>query len=135
MGNRIVSIRMESGQVFRGRMFIDATYEGDLMAAAGVTYTVGRESNSQYGETLNGVQKKLNLYNHRFLKPIDPYVVSGEPASGLLLGIHGEDPGEDGQGDHRIQAYCYRMCMSVVPENRVPFPKPEGYDQRRYEVE
>ncbi|MBC8355727.1 MAG: FAD-dependent oxidoreductase [Planctomycetes bacterium] len=132
--DRITSITMESGEVYRGRMFIDATYEGDLMAAAGVTYTVGRESNSAYGETLNGVQKRENTHNHRFPVKVDPYVVPGDPASGLLPGIHGNPPGEEGAGDHRVQAYCFRMCMSNVASNRVPFPKPEDYDERRYEL-
>jgi hypothetical protein len=133
-GQRVVSITVESGQTYRGRMFIDATYEGDLMAAAGVSYTVGRESNSQYGETLNGIQKARNVSNHRFVKQVDPYVVPGDRSSGVLPGAHGDDPGEDGAADHRIQAYCYRMCMSNVPENRVPFPKPAGYDERRFEL-
>ncbi len=133
-GQRIVSIAMESGETYRGRMFIDATYEGDLMAAAGVSYTVGRESNAKYDETLNGIQKRQNVHSHRFVKPVDPYVVSGDPSSGLLPGVHGDDPGEDGQSDHRVQAYCYRMCMSNVPEGRVPFPKPDGYDELRYEI-
>ncbi len=133
-GQRITSITMESGEVYRGRMFIDATYEGDLMAAAGVTYTVGRESNDAYGETLNGVQKSENKHNHRFIVNVDPYVVPGDPASGLLLGIHGDPPGEEGSGDHRVQAYCFRMCMSNVAANRVPFPKPADYDEQRYEL-
>jgi hypothetical protein len=133
-GDRIVSIRMESGLTFQGQMFIDATYEGDLMAAAGVSYTVGRESNEQYGESLNGVQKKQNIHNHLFVKPVDPYVVPGDPSSGLLPGVHGDPPGEEGEADHRVQAYCFRMCMSNVPENRVPFPKPAEYDEQRYEL-
>ena len=133
-GKRITAITMESGEVYRGRMFIDATYEGDLMAAAGVRYTVGRESNSTYDETLNGVQKKRNTHNHLFVKPVDPYVVPGKPDSGLLPGVHGDPPGQDGQADRRVQAYCFRMCMSNVPSNSVPFPKPVGYDQRRYEL-
>ncbi len=133
-GQRVVSITMECGQKYRGRMFIDATYEGDLMAAAGVSYTVGRESNSQYGETINGIQKLRNVHLHRFVVKVDPYVVPGDPSSGVLPGVHGDDPGEDGAGDHRIQAYCYRMCMSNVAENRVPFPKPAGYDEQRYEL-
>ncbi|MCA9201882.1 MAG: FAD-dependent oxidoreductase, partial [Planctomycetales bacterium] len=131
---RIQSIRTESGQTFRGLMFIDATYEGDLMALAGVTYTVGRESNIKYNEQLNGVQKDQNVHNHRFLKPVDPYVRPGDSTSGVLPGIQTDGPGEDGAGDHRVQAYCYRMCMSNVPENRVPFEKPDGYDQQRYEL-
>jgi hypothetical protein len=131
---RITSIRMESGETYVGQMFIDATYEGDLMAAAGVSYTVGRESNAVYGETLNGVALRQNTHNHRFLKKVDPYRTPGDPQSGLLPGVHGESPGAEGSGDHRIQAYCYRLCMSNVPANRVPFPKPKNYDPLRYEL-
>jgi len=104
------------------------------MAAAGVTYTVGRESNSVYGETLNGVQKRENTHNHRFVVKVDPYAVPGDPSSGLLPGIHGDPPGEEGEGDDRVQAYCFRMCMSNVASNRVPFPKPKDYDERRFEL-
>lgn len=131
---RIVSVRMESGRMYRGGMFIDATYEGDLMAAAGVSYTVGREANSKYGETLNGVQRARNVHNHRFTVEVDPYLKPGNSSSGLLPGI---EPGPlplDGQDDHRIQAYCFRLCLSHVPENRVPFPMPEGYAEKDYEL-
>jgi hypothetical protein len=114
-------------------MFIDATYEGDLMARAGVAYTVGRESNSLYGETLNGVQTERARY-HQFDVPVDPYVRPGDRASGLLPGVHGGSPGAEGEGDHRVQAYNFRMCLTDVPENRVPFPKPAGYDPLRYEL-
>ena len=76
---------MESGKTFAAKMFIDATYEGDLMAAAGVSYTVGREPNAKYGETLNGVARKWNTHNHRFTVKVDPYVKPGDPTSGLLL--------------------------------------------------
>ncbi len=132
-GPRIVRIVMESGREFAGRMFIDASYEGDLMAKAGVSYTVGREANAQYGETLNGVQVR-RATSHQFDKPVDPYVKAGDPASGLLPGVHGGDPGKDGEADRRIQAYCFRMCLTDVPENRLPFPKPAGYDAQRYEL-
>ena len=142
--SRITSIRMESGEIYAGSQFIDCTYEGDLMAAAGVSFTVGREANSQYGETLNGNQPRKNVHNHRFVKPVDPYKIPGDKQSGLLPEIEksgagedgaGEDgAGEDGAGDHRIQAYCFRMCMSNVPANSVPFPKPRGYDEGRYEL-
>jgi hypothetical protein len=131
---RIASIRMESGKVFAGAQFMDATYEGDLMATAGVPYTVGREPNAKYGETLNGNQVKANIHNHRFVKQVDPYNTPGVRKSGLLPGIEDAGPGEDGTGDHRVQAYCFRMCMSNAPENRMPFPKPAGYDERRYEL-
>ena len=132
--NRIKSIRTLPGLTVQGKMFIDTTYEGDLMAAAGVSYTVGRESNEQYGETLNGVQTALNIHNHRFPKPVDPYRTPGDPSSGLLPGIHPGPPGDEGQADHRVQAYCFRMCMTNVDENRVPFEKPANYDPLRYEL-
>ena len=133
-GQRIASITMESGEIYEGRMFIDATYEGDLMAAADVTFTVGRESNAAYGENLNGVQTKRNVKNHRFIVDVDPWIKPGDPSSGLLPGIHNDGPGEEGSGDHRVQAYCFRMCMSDHPANRVPFPKPKGYTELRYEL-
>ena len=132
-GSRIVAIRAESGRVYRGKMFIDATYEGDLMAKAGVSYTVGREANSQYGETLNGVQVKNAVY-HQLENPVDAYVKPGEPSSGMLPCLHNDLPGVDGEADHRVQAYNFRMCLTDVPENRVPFPKPEEYDPLRYEL-
>ncbi|HWB00285.1 MAG TPA: FAD-dependent oxidoreductase [Pirellulales bacterium] len=131
-GLRITSIDMEDGTTYAAKMFIDATYEGDLMAQAGCSYTVGRESNSQYGETLNGVQ--LGSTKHQFKVPVDPYVKPGDPSSGLLPGIHGGSPGEHGQGDHRVQAYNFRMCLTDDPDNRLPFPKPAGYDPLRYEL-
>lgn len=130
---RIVSIAMESGEVFEGGMFLDATYEGDLLAAAGVSYHVGRESNAVYGESLNGVQK-TQMKGHLFTKPVDPYLVPGNRASGLVPRVSAEPPGEDGEGDRRIQAFNFRMCMSNDPRNRVPFPKPEGYDETQYEL-
>jgi hypothetical protein len=124
---------MLSGKTYRGRIFIDATYEGDLMAGAGVSYHVGREGNDVYGETLNGVQTR-NATSHQFEKSVDPYIKPGEPASGLLPRIHAESPGKEGHGDHRIQAYNFRMCLTKVPENRVPFPKPDNYDPMQYEL-
>jgi hypothetical protein len=131
-GARIQSIRMESGREFSAAMFIDASYEGDLMAKAGVSYAVGREANSAYHETLDGVQ--LGSKKHQFKVPVDPYRTPGNPASGLLLGIHPGPPGVHGQGDRRVQAYNFRICMTSAPENRLPFPKPEGYDPLRYEL-
>ena len=140
----IRTIEMESGQTFSGNVFIDATYEGDLMAASGVSYTVGRESNEKYGETLNGVQANMihttltgtvskNAYNHNFLPGVDPYISRGNPNSGLLPNIV-EKPGLDGQGDKKIQAYCFRMCLTDHPENRIPFKKPDNYSERDYEL-
>ena len=132
-GPRIISITMLDGKTYRGKMFIDATYEGDLMATAGVRYHVGREGNDVYGETLNGVQKR-NATSHQFEKPVDPYIKLGDPESGLLPLIHSGNPGKDGSGDNRIQAYNFRMCLTKVTENRVPFPKPDNYDSMQYEL-
>lgn len=132
-GTNIVSIRMKSGEVFRGKTFIDATYEGDLMAAAGVSYTLGRESNEQYGESLNGIQVG-HAVSHQFVPMVDPYIVPGKPESGLLPYINEDAGGEDGSADTKIQAYCYRLCMTCVPENRVPFEKPANYDPLNYEL-
>lgn len=132
-GGQIVSIEMKSGKRFAGKRFIDATYEGDLLAAAGVSYTVGREANEKYGETLNGVQVANAIY-HQFVKPVDPYVKPGDPASGLLPGINPHPPAADGTGDDHVQAYNYRICMTDAPENRVPFNKPDGYDPLEHEL-
>ena len=129
---RITSITMQSGREFSGKMFIDASYEGDLMAAAGVKYTIGREANTQYGETLNGVETRRAKY-HQFEKPVDPYVKPGNRQSGLLPSIHAGGPGEEGSGDRRVQAYNFRMCLTNAPDNRLPFPKPAQYDPLRYE--
>jgi hypothetical protein len=134
-GDRIVSVKMLSGKRFAGRMFIDATYEGDLLAMAGVAYHVGREAQSVYGEQWNGVQTGVLHHRHHFgvIKGgISPYVVPGRPESGLLPRISAEPPGTYGQGDKRVQAYCYRLCLTEHPDNRVPFPKPEGYDSQQY---
>ncbi|HAV62150.1 MAG TPA: xanthan lyase [Verrucomicrobiales bacterium] len=134
---RILSIRMVDGRRYQGRMFIDATYEGDLMAAAGVSYTVGRESRDNYGEDWNGVQTGVLHHRHHFgvlKEPISAYVVPGDPASGVLPRINPEHPGDYGAGDDKVQAYCYRMCLTRVPENRIPFPMPERYDPWNYEL-
>src|SRR5690606_8353115 len=102
---RIQSIRMLSGKTFAGKMFIDATYEGDLMAAAQVDFHVCREANATYGEKWNGVQVGVLHHSHWFKKPVDPYVVKGDPNSGVLPRISTEDPGQKGAEDHRVQAY------------------------------
>ena len=123
-GTTIRSIKMLSGLTLNGRAFIDATYEGDLMAAAGASFTVGRESNSTFGETLNGVQTE-RARSHQFDYPVSAYKVKGDPSSGLLARVSDEKPGPDGSGDSKVQAYCFRTCMTNHPDNRVPFPKPE----------
>ena len=131
-GARLTAISA-GGRTFRGRVFIDASYEGDLMAAAGVRFATGREANAVYGETLNGVQT-VNAVHHQFDRDVDPYVRPGDRASGLLPRIEPGPAGDEGGGDNRIQAYTYRLCMTKVPANRVPFPKPAGYDRREYEL-
>jgi hypothetical protein len=134
---RIVALSMLSGKVYRGRVFIDATYEGDLLAAAGVDYHVGREANRVYGEQHNGVQTGLAHHTHHFehlTHPVDPYVVPGDPTSGLLPRISPEPPGQPGEGDRRVQAYCFRMCLTNIPDNRVAIGKPDRYDPGQYEL-
>lgn len=134
-GGRIVSVRMLSGREFRAKMFIDATYEGDLMAAAGCSYHVGREANSVYGETWNGVQLEgIKHHRHYFMSPVSPYVVPGDPQSGVLPYVSTEPPGKNGEGDRRVQAYCYRTCLTRNPANRAPFPKPANYNPANYEL-
>jgi len=130
----IISIETLSGKIFKGEVYIDATYEGDLMAAAGVNYTVGREANRVYNEVWNGVQKDAFHHGHWFKDNIDPYKIPGDPSSGLLPRISSEVPGENGTGDNKIQAYCFRLCLTQHPENRVPITKPEGYDSTQYEL-
>ncbi len=134
-GARIASITTLSGKTYAGKMFIDATYEGDLMAAAGAEYHVGREAQKTYDEKWNGVQVGVLHHGHHFGKlNISPYVVAGDPKSGVLPRISTAPPGEYGAGDNKVQAYCFRYCVTDVPENRVPFPKPEGYDPKQYEL-
>ncbi|AYO78943.1 FAD-dependent oxidoreductase [Sphingobium yanoikuyae] len=128
---RVVAFRSGTGRRFAGRVFIDASYEGDLMAGAGVGFAVGREANATYGETLNGVQM-ANTTNHQFTLDVDPYVVPGKPGSGLLPRVTADPIAPDGTGDHRIQAYTFRMCLTDVPANRTPFPRPRHYDPRQY---
>ncbi|MBI1358070.1 MAG: FAD-dependent oxidoreductase [Acidobacteria bacterium] len=131
---RIRAISTLGGKRYSGRMFVDATYEGDLMAAAGASFHVGREDNSVYGERHNGVQKDVRHHGHFFPEGVSPYVIPGDPSSGLLPRVHAGNPGVNGEGDNRIQAYCYRLCLTQVEENRVPFEKPEGYDANQYEL-
>ncbi|MEI3797713.1 MULTISPECIES: FAD-dependent oxidoreductase [unclassified Chitinophaga] len=133
-GGKIVAITTLSGQTYSGKVFIDATYEGDLMAAAGVSYTVGREAVATYGESWNGVQTGVLHHGHYFKQNISPFRIAGDATSGLLPRVSGEDPGEKGAADKKIQAYCFRMCLTDKPANRIPFPKPEGYDPTQYEL-
>ncbi len=140
-GVQLKSFRTLSGKVFAAKVFIDASYVGDLMAAAGVSYAVGREPNTLFTETLNGAQRGDNKprkhYTQKdkdhFIKDIDPYIKAGDPASGLLPFVFAEDP-VTGEGDRRIQAYNYRLCVTTDPANRLPFAKPEGYRELDHEM-
>lgn len=130
---RIESIRLEDGSVYNADYFMDCTYEGDLMAAAGVSYVVGREGNDVYGETISGIQRRL-MKNHQMADGVSAYVRPGDPSSGLLPGVELDCPDHDGTGDRRVQAYCYRMCLTDDPDNRIPFKKPVGYRELDYEL-
>jgi hypothetical protein len=127
--NRIVSITLESNEVYEGKVFIDATYEGDLMAKAGVSYIVGREGNEVYGECNNGIRKPTRLKTS-----VDPYRIPGNPSSGLLNRINPDPGGPIGGGDLKTQAYNYRMCLTNDPSNRMEVTKPEGYREDDYEL-
>ena len=129
----ITAITCESGRRVAGRMFLDATYEGDLLAEAGVSFHVGREAESVYGETLNGI-RVAHALKHQFSHDVDPYVAPGDPSSGLLPLISADPPGSDGEGDGRVQAYNFRMCTTDVPANRRAWPKPAGYDEAEFEL-
>jgi hypothetical protein len=131
-GARISEITMEDGTVYRGKIFIDTTYEGDLMAKAGVKYMVGREANARFGETLNGIRAETP--HHQFLVPVDPYVKPGDASSGLLPFVMEEPLGKAGDGDASIQAYNFRLCFTKKRENQLPIEPPPGYDAKRYEL-
>ena len=138
-GNSIVNITIENSdqpnastdRVIQAKIFLDCSYEGDLMAKAGVAYTVGREANSLYNETYNGVQLRDK---HQFLDGIDPYKTKGDPSSGLLWGISPQALAPQGSGDKKVQAYNFRICLSSDPANQIPITQPENYDPARYEL-
>ncbi len=130
---RIVTMRCESGRTVSAQVFLDATYEGDLLAAAGVSYRVGREGADEFGERYNSVCTKQAI-KHQFTKRVDPWRVPGDPSSGLLPNVHNDGPGEEGSADHRVQAYCFRLCATDVPENRIPWPKPDDYRELDFEI-
>jgi hypothetical protein len=129
-GARLREARFESGLAVRAKQYIDASYEGDLMALAGVPHTIGREGNAVYNETLNGVQLRGT---HQFEADVDPYIIPGNPAGGLLPGINPGPPAPEGTGDGKVQAYNFRMCLTRAA-GRLPFPKPDGYDPLDYEL-
>ncbi len=143
-GATLQSITTLQGNTFRGKAFIDGTYEGDLMAAAGVSYTVGREARATYGETYNGLAYD-HTREHVFGDThVDPYVVPGDPSSGLIAGIQETAPaGPNGSADDRVQAYCYRLTFNKSDAYQVSWTDlwgasgenaPENYDRSRYEL-
>jgi len=131
-GGRIVELVMESGARIRGKMFIDASYEGDLMAWAGVDYTIGREAIRTYGEKLAGVRNR-HIYPHQKKDEIDAYVIPGDPSSGLLPTVQAHAK-VDGEADPGIMAFCFRMCLTNKPANRLLITKPADYNERLYEL-
>ncbi len=133
MDNRLVSITMETGETFKAAIFIDATYEGDLLAAANISYRVGREPVSAYNESLAGQWQKVSWQNtYQFCGlPLSPYVEPDDPQTGLLPEISPESPGEKGEGDYKVQAYNFRMYLTDA-EGKIPFGKPRGYKSGRY---
>ncbi|NLE00756.1 MAG: FAD-dependent oxidoreductase, partial [Fibrobacter sp.] len=130
-GKKIISIQTEKGLIVKAQVFIDATYEGDLMAKAGLSYAIGRESNDTYDELYNGVQYSAH---HNFKMFVDPCNKPGDPSSGLLPNISEFSIGRQGEGDNLIQAYNFRLCLSYDPTNKVPFSKPDQYDPHQYEI-
>ena len=129
---RIQSIQTERGDIFKAKVYIDATYEGDLMASAGVSYTVGRESDEEYEEHYNGIH--FGSHHHNFLRYVSPYRNPDDPKSGLIPGINDLPAGKQGEGDNLIQAYNFRLCLSDNPKNKVPYPKPDNYDPDQFEI-
>ncbi|MFP4163377.1 MAG: FAD-dependent oxidoreductase [Chitinispirillaceae bacterium] len=131
-GQQITALGTEDGVMFRAKQYIDATYEGDLMAMAGITYVVGRESSSEYDEEFNGVH--FGHDHHNFLRFVDPFRKPGDPLSGLIYGVSDMAPGVQGQGDGLIQAYNFRLCLTRDEDILVPFEKPSDYDPEKYEL-
>lgn len=130
-GSRIVAITMNNSNLFRAGVFIDASYEGDLMAGAGVSYTLGREAVSQYGESSNGIRPAANSFGSL---AVDPYTVPNTPGSGLLPLLQPGALGTVGEADQRLQAYNYRLCLTTIATNRLPITAPPGYDPAQYEL-
>ena len=133
-GTRITKVSFENGNAARGKIFMDTTYEGDLMARAGCTHVAGRESHAAYGEKLAGIQIGARQSPHNFQWMVDPYKEPGNPASGLIDGVSGEvfTTADHGKADKRYQAFCFRMY--ATPKDPIPWPKPDDYRPERYEL-
>lgn len=132
-GGRIEALHCENGATVRAKVFLDCTYEGDLLAAAGISFVVGREGNQRYGETKNGM--RTDTKHGQFDRAVDPYVVPGDPASGLIPRVEAGVLGKQGDADDSIQGFCFRLCLTRKPENRLPITQPEGYDPAQYELQ
>ncbi|MBT64836.1 MAG: xanthan lyase [Puniceicoccaceae bacterium] len=130
-GSGIREIEMESGKRFRATVFIDATIEGDLMKWAGVSFVTGREGNATYGESLNGIRE---FSFRQFEVDVDPYIIPGDPGSGLIATVQDEPKGKPGDGDNSIMGFCFRQCLTQDPANQLPFQKPVNYDPADYEI-
>ncbi len=133
-GLRISRVVFENGDSARGKVFIDTTYEGDLMARAGVAHVAGREANAEFGEKLNGIQIGARASPHNFQWRVDPYVVPGDPSSGVIEGVDGRvwSPSDHGKSDKLFQPFCFRVF--ATRKDPMPWPKPEGYRRERYEL-
>lgn len=131
-GTRITALHFENGAEVRAKAFIDATYEGDLLAFAGVSFAVGREGNAKYVETKNGI--RTDTTHGQFDKRVDPYRVPGDARSGLLFGVQDGAPGVQGDADDSIQGFSFRLCLTKNPANRITIEKPAGYDPTHYEL-
>ena len=127
-GRRIARLITEKNGDFEAKIFIDASYEGDLMAQAGVSYTWGREGTSEYGESLAGVRPKDR--NHQFDMPVSAYDERGR----LLPEIQSGPRGEIGSADRKVQAYNFRLCLSSDSANQAPFERPPTYDATRFQL-
>ena len=132
---KIVSMTTLSGQKYKAKVFVDATYEGDLMAVSVINYHVGREATSVYNENWNGVQVGVLHHKHHFGdRKLSPYKIANDSTNGILPRISSEHPGIKDEGDTKLQAYCFRTCLTKNDANKVPFPKPEDYDANEYEL-
>ncbi|MFN5057451.1 MAG: FAD-dependent oxidoreductase [Verrucomicrobiota bacterium] len=122
-GAKILGLRT-SGGMHTAKVFIDATYEGDLMARAGVVWHLGRESRDEYGESYAGRQY-----------PKAKMTINGFDANGLPLPfITSVRPGDDQAGEETVMVYSFRLCLTKNAANRVPFPEPKAYDPARFEL-
>ncbi|WAC14717.1 FAD-dependent oxidoreductase [Dyadobacter pollutisoli] len=129
---KITRIKTETGSTFEAKIFIDATIEGDLLAAAGVSTTVGREANATYNETFNGI--RATNTHAPFLVKVDPYKIPGDSTSGLIPTIQDEKLGIPGAGDNHLQAYCFRVCLTQKTGNKIAFYTPKNFKRADYEI-